>query len=96
LVTLLASTPGDRAPLLLVHSITVHYEFMGAAVANDLNPARQGAILDAISRLVDRGLVRPRISAQFPLEQVAEAHRQVETGHTIGKVSVVIPPNAER
>lgn len=90
LVTILPSTPGDRAPLLLYRSITVHYEFMGARVANDLEPGRQGSILSSIANLVDRGLLRPHVSAVFPLAQVADAHRQIETGHTVGKVAVTV------
>lgn len=90
LVTILAATPGDRAPLLLYRSITVHYEFMGARVANGLDPAHQGAILTSLARLVDRGLVRPHVSARFPLEQVADAHRLIETGRTIGKIAILV------
>jgi NADPH2:quinone reductase len=90
IVTILAATPGDRAPLLLYRNITVHYEFMGAQVANDLNPRRQGEILTSIARLVDRGLLRPHVSATFPLERVAEAHRQIEPGRTIGKLAVAV------
>ena len=90
LVTILASTPGDRAPLLLYRSITVHYEFMGARVANDLDPGRQGAILTALANLVDRGLVRPHVSAVFPLDRVSDAHRQIEAGHTLGKIAVAV------
>ncbi|HVZ74011.1 MAG TPA: zinc-binding dehydrogenase [Polyangia bacterium] len=90
LVTILASTPGDKAPLLLYRSITIHYEFMGTRVANDLDPARQGAILTSIARLVDRGLLRVHVSGRFQLEQLAEAHRKIETGRTIGKVAVLV------
>jgi NADPH2:quinone reductase len=90
LVTILASTPGDRAPLLLYRSITVHYEFMGARVAYDVDPGHQGAILTSLARLVDRGLLRPHVSARFPLEQVGDAHRQVETGRTIGKIAILV------
>ena len=90
IVTILAATPGDRAPILLYRSITVHYEFMGARVANDLDPGHQGEILTAIARLVDRGLLRAHVGARFPLEQVADAHRQIETGRTIGKLAVVV------
>jgi len=49
LVTILASTPGDKVPLLLYRSITVHYEFMGVPVAHDLAPERQGAALTSTS-----------------------------------------------
>jgi NADPH2:quinone reductase len=90
LVTILASAPGDRAPFLLYRSITVHYEFMGARVANDLDPGHQGKILASLARLVDRGLLRVHVSARFPLARVADAHRQIETGRTIGKVAVLV------
>jgi NADPH2:quinone reductase len=93
LVTILASTPGDRAPLLLYRSITVHYEFMGVPVAHDLHPQRQGAILSSLAKLVDGGLIRPHVSAVFPLERLADAHRQIETGRTIGKIAIVVRPD---
>ncbi|MDB4988205.1 MAG: zinc-binding dehydrogenase [Myxococcaceae bacterium] len=90
LVTILASSPGERAPLLLYRSITVHYEFMGARVAYDIDPSRQGRILSGIAALVDRSLLAPHVSNRFPLEQVAEAHRCIETGRTIGKNVVLV------
>jgi NADPH2:quinone reductase len=88
LVTILGATPGDQAAKLLYRSITVHYEFMGVRVAHGIDPAHHGRILSGLARLVDRGLLRPHVSHQFALADVAEAHRQVETGHTIGKVAV--------
>lgn len=90
LVTILASTPGDRVPLLLYRSITVHYEFMGARVAHDYYPHHQKTILTSIAELVDGGLLRPHVSARFPLDRLADAHRQIETGRTIGKIAVTI------
>jgi NADPH2:quinone reductase len=90
LVTILASTPGDRAPVLLYRSITVHYEFMGARVANDLDPGHQGRILESLGRLVERGLLRVHVGARFGLEDVAEAHRRIETRRMIGKIAVVV------
>jgi NADPH:quinone reductase len=90
LVTILPATPGDRAPTLLYRSITVHYEFMGTRVANDLDPGRQGAILTSIARLVDRGLLHVHVGGRYALEEVANAHRQIETGRTIGKLAVMV------
>jgi NADPH2:quinone reductase len=63
---------------------------MGARVANDLDPGRQGKILTSIARLVDRGLLRVHVGARYALEEVAEAHRQIETGRTIGKLAVAV------
>jgi NADPH:quinone reductase-like Zn-dependent oxidoreductase len=42
--------------------------------------------LARIGGLVDAGELRPVVSHSFPLDQVAEAHRQSETGRTRGKI----------
>jgi NADPH2:quinone reductase len=88
LVTILGASPGDEAPKLLYRSITVHYEFMGAHVAHQLDPAAQGRALAGMAALVDRGLLVPHVSMRLPLARVADGHAQVETGRTIGKVVV--------
>ncbi len=90
LVTILPSNPGDHATELLYRSITVHYEFMGMRVASGVDPARQGAILTSIARLVDRDLLRVHVGRRVPLAEVAEAHRLIETGRTIGKIAVLV------
>jgi NADPH:quinone reductase-like Zn-dependent oxidoreductase len=46
--------------------------------------------LDALARLVDDGALRVQIAERFPLEQIAEAHRLSEQGHTRGKIVVTI------
>ncbi len=90
LVTILPSNPGELAGELLYRSITVHYEFMGTRVAYDVEPARQGAILTAIARLVDRGLLRVHVGNRLPLAEVAEGHRLIDTERTIGKIAIVV------
>jgi NADPH2:quinone reductase len=90
LVTIVPSSPGEQAPTLLMRGITVHYEFMGVAVANEIDPGSQGAILSSIARLCDRGLLHVRVGKRLPLPEVAAAHRMIETGHTIGKIAVVV------
>lgn len=42
--------------------------------------------LEEIARLIDEGKVKVFISKVFPLEQVAEAHRESETWHVRGKL----------
>jgi NADPH:quinone reductase len=42
--------------------------------------------LEAVSRLVDAGQLRPQVEAVLPLEQAREGLRRVASGHTRGKV----------
>lgn len=88
LVTITASDPGTAAPLLLYKSITVHYEFMGARVAYDREPEKQGAILSGIAQLVDSGVLRVHVSSEWTLQTLVAAHHEIEKGRTIGKMAV--------
>ncbi|MES1189985.1 MAG: zinc-binding dehydrogenase [Steroidobacter sp.] len=90
LVTITAGDPGAAAPSLLYKSITVHYEFMGARVAYNQQPEKQGAILTAIATLVDNGKLNVHVSKVWKFEELVEAHRAIETGRTIGKMAVVV------
>jgi len=80
----------QRGQSLLYRNVTISYEFMGIPTAHELEPDRPGRILATIARLADAGALRPQVRHRFPLERLAEAHRQVETGRTIGKVVVVV------
>ena len=53
------------------------------------NQARQDW-LQEIAQLIDEGKVKVLISRVFPLEQVAEAHRESETWHVRGKLILEI------
>ena len=50
----------------------------------------RGGDLEKISALVEAGKVRPVIHRVFPLEEVAEAHRLSQGGHTRGKIVLKI------
>lgn len=89
-VTILHDNAGDRGSALLQRSITIHHEFMGARLAFDVDPGHQGAILASLARLVDGGMLRPHVSARLPLADVAEGHRRIETGRTIGKMAILV------
>jgi len=82
----------QRGQALLYRNVTISYEFMGIPTAHEIEPERPGQILATIARLVDSGALRPEIRHRFPLERLADAHRQVETGRTIGKVAVLVRP----
>ena len=59
------------------------YGFMG-----DL-PSKQG--FPSLVQWAAEGKVAPKLAATYALEQLADAHRESETGRTVGKISVVIP-----
>jgi NADPH:quinone reductase-like Zn-dependent oxidoreductase len=47
-----------------------------------------GRQLAQIADLVDRHAIEPVVERTFPLEQIAEAHRAIETGRTRGKIVI--------
>ncbi len=46
--------------------------------------------LDALTELIEEGKLRVDVTETFTLEQIAEAHRSSESGHTRGKIVVKI------
>jgi NADPH:quinone reductase-like Zn-dependent oxidoreductase len=61
----------------------------GARVATMLVEADQAGMV-AIARLAEAGELRPRIAATFPLSEAAAGHAMGETGHTAGKIVLVV------
>ena len=51
-----------------------------------------GTRLAALSELVSAGRLRPLIRRELPLDQAADAHREVERGHGRGKIVLRVRP----
>lgn len=50
-----------------------------------------GKQLEHLFQLWEAGQLRLEVAQVLPLARVADAHQQVETGHTRGKVVLTIP-----
>jgi len=49
-----------------------------------------GSQLDLMAELCEQGAIRPVIDTVYPLEQIAEAHRQSDGGRTRGKIVIAV------
>jgi len=49
-----------------------------------------GAEMNTLSSMLKNGALKAHVSATFPFEQMADAHRQVESGRTVGKAVVTM------
>ncbi len=91
LVTLL--DPG-HVPLAeaRLRNLRIGFELMLTPQLRGLDAARdhQVHILQQCASWIDEGRLRLHVSQVMPLEQAAEAHRQLEAGHTVGKRVLVI------
>jgi NADPH2:quinone reductase len=72
-------------------NLRVGFELMLTPMLADLPEARahQGWILDRCAALCDADELNIEVNGVLPLGQAAEAHRQIETGHTRGKLVLV-------
>ena len=61
----------------------------GVRLSHALRPV-DGALLGEIGALVEAGAIRPVIDRVFALDEIAEAHRYIETGRARGKVVIAI------
>jgi NADPH:quinone reductase-like Zn-dependent oxidoreductase len=53
-----------------------------------------GSVAEHVWPLVADGAVRPIVHARLPLDQVADAHRLVESSTHVGKVLLTVQPPA--
>lgn len=67
------------------------------AAADELNiklefvlVASNGEDMNTLKRMLEDGTLKAHVSVTFPFEQMADAHRQIESGRTIGKAVVTL------
>ncbi|MEU6673285.1 NADP-dependent oxidoreductase [Streptomyces sp. NPDC046925] len=86
LVAVASLLPDREGKLITAAAKETVGELGGAAVAR----ARTSEVLDAVAGLAVDGVLRPEVSATYPLERADEALRAVEGGHTRGKVVIEV------
>jgi NADPH:quinone reductase len=62
---------------------------LGNGPGADPGSELRAAARPELARLAGEGLLRVVLAATYPLDQVAEAHRQIATGHTTGKIALL-------
>ena len=69
-------------------NIRFSFTLMLTPMLRDLPKARahQGEILDQCTQWIDQGKLDIKVGQQLPLEQAAQAHELIESGHTTGKI----------
>ncbi|MBO8164374.1 MAG: zinc-dependent alcohol dehydrogenase family protein [Brevibacillus sp.] len=88
-VTIAARSTHDLSPLH-AKGLSLHVVFMLIPLLHQVNRHRHGQILAQASRIVEEGKLRPLLDPYtFTFDQVAEAHRHLESGKAIGKVTLV-------
>ena len=49
-----------------------------------------GEDMKKLAELLEKGIIRSHVSQTFPLDKIGEAHLQIETGRTVGKIVLTI------
>lgn len=82
------SSTYDLSPLH-AKGLSLHVVFMLIPMLYSIGRAHHGEILSDFAKLVDAGKVRPLIDPKsFSFSDVAEAHRYLESGQALGKVTL--------
>lgn len=93
IVTLLESAcAAADMKLARLRNQRIAYELMLTPMFQGMHEARraQTVILETGARMVEDGRLNVQVNRSYPLAEVAEAHRAIETGHAIGKIVLTI------
>jgi NADPH2:quinone reductase len=88
-VSISTSSTHDLSPLHQ-KGLTLHVVFMLLPMLLGRGRARHGGLLTDAARLVDDGRLRPLLdSRKFSFSEAGEAHRRLESGEAVGKVTLL-------
>ncbi len=75
-----------------MRNLLIGFELMLTPMLRDLDDARAKhvEILRQCAHWLDEGVLKPHVSKQFSLQQAAQAHDLLETGHVTGKIVLTI------
>jgi NADPH2:quinone reductase len=90
IVSILPATGGVDLGSLFLKNASLHFEFMGGPVYFSHHPEQQGQILRTVAELVDADQLKPHVSRVYPLDRLADAHREQESGHVMGKLAIAV------
>ncbi|WP_027349133.1 zinc-binding alcohol dehydrogenase family protein [Halotalea alkalilenta] len=78
---------------LQIKAASFAWELMFARALHGYFPERQGEILARLAKLIDAGRLRSTLSeviGPLNIDNLAEAHRRLESGHAIGKLVLTV------
>lgn len=82
----------DEVKVAKLRNLTLSYELMLTPMHFKMREARvrQTGMLDEAARLIDAGQVKVFVNNIFTLDEIAQAHHVVESGHSVGKTVIKI------
>jgi NADPH:quinone reductase len=84
------SSSSNRTPTLPYYDFAMKGATLRFIQAASMSEDAMSAGRTTISALLQRGKLRPRIAARFPLAEAAAAHELLETGRAIGNIVVTL------
>jgi NADPH2:quinone reductase len=82
----------DEVKIAKLRNLTLSYELMLTPMHFKMHEARvrQTGMLETAARLIDDGQIKVFVNHVFTLDEIAQAHHIVESGHSIGKTVIKI------
>ncbi len=72
------------------HALTKNGKYLNVLTDSGTNMTVSAAALERVKDAIESGALRTVIDRTYPLEQIVEAHRYVDTGHKKGNVVVTL------